>query len=1298
MTETDSQIFDRAMEIFWELCQRPEHEREAQLAELCGEHEELRREVESLLKHHEDREGCLAEEQLQTGLHQIFPDILGESSTPGGSNGTPRASEVTQTNDPIPPDRIDHYELIERIGEGGFGEVYLAQQIEPIRRKVALKIIKLGMDTQQIVQRFEAERQTLALMEHPAIATVFDAGATDRGRPFFVMEYVEGTPITRFANENHLTVEERIELFIEVCEGLQHAHQKGIIHRDIKPSNILVMTRDGKARPKIIDFGIAKAMRQDDLEKTFHTHSGQLVGTPTYMSPEQAENNPDNIDSRTDLYSLGVVLYELLTGELPFDPETFRGKPFRDIQEIICHQQPPKPSTRVQRTGSHSAASIAESRRSEIKLIQRKLRGDLDWITMRAMEKDRERRYASASEFAADLRRYLNHEPVSAGPPDLVYRFRKFISRNRTAAIAAVLMLALIVASFIGIASVAYREANLRVFAEQKSDESQQLAYRLSISAAQAALDIGDGVSAREHLETAPDELRGWEWHHLGYRGNQSLREVWFDDPSDRLADLVVTPNNRRVMTLRESGLLQTWSLETGELWSSVSTGLAGSRVTLDQTGDRLLIYDREIGLQMINPTTGETVWTLEGANSPGPIPFHPTEPWVIVGGQNGFEVQIVDARTGRKLRAIEIDQPAAWQATFSPDGQFVLYITDQYRMAVIDVETGLEQWNNWTRRAEFSASGEFIMATSGFSGLKSLRVDSGERNFSYEHSRSILRFAARSDFSQVAVLDQSGITILDGEFRQTLTSMPSLHPHATAMRYSHDDRFLVVGYEGGFVVWDADVIASPTQFEAPHRRRVDQAAFAVGGRVMATRNWGFINLWNTQTGELRWQNYLLTARTQDLQFSPDGGRLAVIGRPDLIYLLDARDGSIVQRYDPFEHSQLESIAWPRPGSDLYVLVANGEIWRMNPATGELRDEQPLTTSAMNLMRMGRERQYLAWIEPDAASEHALQCRVLDTTAGEIVATVPLSREDPTAMAVDERLQLLVIGSANGAVHAYSIDAPHTPYQLQSAGPEIYDICLLAEVNRVAVGFRDQSVRLWDTDTRQRVFSSVLQTGRPRAIGFDEEEQALLVSGTDMLLKRYDTRTPRAGFTQLARSRQIRDLVDPLYQELEFTEDVRAAIESDDAIPEDLRADAIEYAERFGEHIAWFHSDALIATRYPDQEAEEYETAARKARRVALAWPNLYIVQVTRGIAEYRAGNYAAARDVLADAVEMDDFDDVRAYPFLAKAHYQLGEEQRAREILEIGRRAADSGEYTIGEEFRAFMREAEQLIRSASL
>ncbi len=269
---------------------------------------------------------------------------------------------------------------------------------------------------------------------------------------------------------------------------------------------------------------------------------------------------------------------------------------------------------------------------------------------------------------------------------------------------------------------------------------------------------------------------------------------------------------------------------------------------------------------------------------------------------------------------------------------------------------------------------------------------------------------------------------------------------------------------------------------------------------------------------------------------------------------------------------------------------------------------------------------------------------------------------------------------------------------MQNSGPAIHDIRLLSEINRVAVGFRDQSVRLWDSETRQRVFSSVLRSGRPLAIGFDEEERALLVSGAEVLLKRYETRTPRAGFTQLARARKIRELVDPLCQEMEFTEDVRAAIEADHAIPEDLRADAIEYAERFGEHIAWFHSDALIATRYPDREAEEYEIAARKARRVALAWPEMFIVQVTRGIAEFRAGHYATARDVLAAAVEMEDFDDLRAYPFLAKAHYRLGEEQRAQEVLELALRKADSGDYSVGEEFRAFLREAEQLILSTSL
>ena len=353
------------------------------------------------------------------------------------------------------------------------GDVWLAEQTQPIHRQVALKVIKAGMNTAQVVARFEAERQALALMDHPAIARVFDAGATPQGRPYFVMEYVRGETITAYAARHTLTVPQRIDLFLAVCEGVQHAHQKGIIHRDLKPSNVLVTVRDDRPMPKVIDFGVAKATTQALTDRTLHTEIGALIGTPEYMSPEQAEMGSLDIDTRADVYSLGVMLYELLTGTLPFESKALRELGLDKLRQTIREVDPPRPSTRVT-TAAGSAATVLPSH-GDASRLARQLRGDLDWITMKALEKDRTRRYGSVSDLAADLRRHLDDVPVLASPPSATYRAGKFVRRHQAGvAIAGGLILLLVV--FAGVMAVqATRIAHARDLASQEAATATQV-------------------------------------------------------------------------------------------------------------------------------------------------------------------------------------------------------------------------------------------------------------------------------------------------------------------------------------------------------------------------------------------------------------------------------------------------------------------------------------------------------------------------------------------------------------------------------------------------------------------------------------------------------------------------------------------------------------------------------------------------------------------------------------------------------------------------------------------------------
>jgi non-specific serine/threonine protein kinase/serine/threonine-protein kinase len=342
------------------------------------------------------------------------------------------------------------YRIVEPIGHGGMGEVWLAEQEAPVRRKVAFKVIKLGMDTQQVVTRFEAERQALAKMDHPAVAKVFDAGFTPGGRPFFVMEYVTGVPITRYCDDHRLTTRERLKLFQQVCGGVQHAHHKTIIHRDLKPSNVLVAQQDGDPLPKIIDFGIAKATGLQPGEETMHTQLGVIIGTPEYMSPEQALG--EDVDTRTDVYALGVMLYEMLVGELPFDSEGLRKGGYDSLRRKICEEEPLRPSTRFRSLGDGRSSGLAESRHTDPSTLQRDLRRDLDWVTMKTLEKDRARRYSSPAELAADVQRHLDHLPVTARPPSVSYRTGKFVRRHRWGVAAGILLCLALIAGTIGTA------------------------------------------------------------------------------------------------------------------------------------------------------------------------------------------------------------------------------------------------------------------------------------------------------------------------------------------------------------------------------------------------------------------------------------------------------------------------------------------------------------------------------------------------------------------------------------------------------------------------------------------------------------------------------------------------------------------------------------------------------------------------------------------------------------------------------------------------------------------------------
>jgi WD40 repeat protein/serine/threonine protein kinase len=1119
-----------------------EAERQAYLDQVCGDDKELRREAERLVADH-----------FEAG------DFLEQpAAIPDATLGQP----VTEKPGMV----IGRYKLLEQIGEGGFGVVFMAEQEEPVRRKVALKIIKPGMDTKEVIARFEAERQALAIMDHPNIAKVLDAGATESGRPYFVMDLVPGIPITDFCDQNSLTTRERLELFASVCQAVQHAHQKGIIHRDVKPSNVLVTLRDDRPIPKVIDFGVAKATNQRLTEKTVFTQFAQMVGTPLYMSPEQAGMSELDVDTRSDIYSLGVLLYELLTGTTPFDQKRVREAAYDELLRIIREEEPPRPSLRISTLGD-TLPSVAAHRKTEPKKLSSLFRGDLDWIVMKALEKDRTRRYETANGFANDIRRYLNDEPVVACPPSAAYRFRKFAQRNTAAIITSSVIALALVLGIVGtswqavLATRARKEEALQRVAAVAAQEEEAIArheaevaasrerqarrqirrhlYVADMNRVQHAWDEGSLDCAREllkrHLPTAGrEDLRSFEWYHFWQKCHPDVLTL---NHGSRVHSAAFSPDGRTLATGNAEHTVMLWDAATGKL-KQILKGHQGWvwSVAFSPDGRMLASGSEDRTVKLWDVSAGQLVTNL-GAHESGVrcLAFSPKGEFLA---SRDRTVQLWHmAAEESKLSSTIPCRGLVDSVAFSPNGKLLAIGLPFGGFDTYDVDTGGRMLkvgggvrSGGVRSIVFSPDGA-MLAAGGGGGVRLWDSRTGRLNATLQElDRVVLTVAFSPDGKKLASggYDRQ-VKLWSVPDSELITSYKGHSDWIQSITFSPDGSTLAsASADGTTRLWNV-TDHLPQHMLKAHVGRVRSIAFSPESRCVASgSDRGAVKLWDVTTGNLK---QILT-HGEDVgavAFSPDGRLLASASRGRGIVKLWSMDaGELMatlkgRRDTPKEGWKVRWYSGVAFSPDGETLASAGmdesvELW-------DVSSEKQITTlrghtGFVQSVAFSHQGDILASGGTDTT------VKLWDLASGRLDSTLRGHSCAVWCVAFSPDGKTLASASEDHTVKLWNVKSGRLNGTLKGHADQVCSVTFSPDGNTLATGSVDYTIKLWDVRTAETKATLHGHTESVRSVAFSSDGKNLASGGYYNTVRLWRAAKLADGQTRYERAEQL--LVDPM--------------------------------------------------------------------------------------------------------------------------------------------------------------------------